>query len=196
MERFVTEQKLGNVSARMLSNVLSGVPADFDVLEAIASGVPRSYPFPPIAFHFYAVDFGERLIGLLALGHFLSRSLHHRQLVGERPPKSRFRLHNVPSEMRHSGKESSRTSSPSCANSNALSCPLSTQPPDPLPPGSTRDSRNVINGSGPPYSLAFDLRYSPHETRKGRLILSPTPHSWSSAAQPGSALRRAPSTNS
>jgi len=63
MERFVTEQKLGNVSARMLSNVLSGVPADFDVLEAIASGVPRSYPFPPIAFHFYAADFGERLIG-------------------------------------------------------------------------------------------------------------------------------------
>ena len=69
MERFVTEQKLGNVSARMISNVLSGVPADFDVLEAIASGVPRSYPFPSIAFHFYAADFGERLIGLPALGH-------------------------------------------------------------------------------------------------------------------------------
>ena len=71
MERFITEQKIGatSMSARMLSNVLSGEPADYGTLHAIASGVPRSFPFPSVAFHFYAAEFGERLIGLPAMGH-------------------------------------------------------------------------------------------------------------------------------
>ena len=71
MEQFVTEQKVAitSMSARMLSNVLSGEPADYETLHAILSGVPRSFPFPSIALHFYAPEFGERLIGLPAMGH-------------------------------------------------------------------------------------------------------------------------------
>ena len=71
MARFVTDQKLGasSMHARMLSNVPTAEPADFATLPAIAAGLPRSYPFPSVALHFYAADFGERLIGLPALGH-------------------------------------------------------------------------------------------------------------------------------
>lgn len=53
----------------MLSNVLSGEPADYETLHAILSGVPRSFPFPSVALHFYTPEFGERLVGLPAMGH-------------------------------------------------------------------------------------------------------------------------------
>jgi len=71
MERFVTNLKLGGtvMGGRILSNALSDEPADYATLEAIATGVPRSFPFNAVAFHFYAPEFGERLIGLPATGH-------------------------------------------------------------------------------------------------------------------------------
>ena len=55
----------------MLSNSVSGEPAEFSLLQAILAGVPRSYPFSGVWLHFYAPVFGERLIGLPKLGHSL-----------------------------------------------------------------------------------------------------------------------------
>jgi hypothetical protein len=71
MNRFVTNRKLGNrlLGGRILSNALSDEPFDYATLEAIAAGVPRSFPFHSISLHFYVPEFGERLIGLPAAGH-------------------------------------------------------------------------------------------------------------------------------
>lgn len=71
MDRFITNRKLGNglLGARILSNALSDEPVEYATLEAIAAGVPRSFPFHAISLHFYAPEFGERLIGLPAAGH-------------------------------------------------------------------------------------------------------------------------------
>ncbi len=67
MERFVT----GTEEARLLSNAETGEAAEYSTLQAIAAGVPRSYPFGGAALHFYAPAFGERLIGLPKAGHSL-----------------------------------------------------------------------------------------------------------------------------
>ena len=53
----------------MLSNVESGEPIEYAILQAIAEGIPRSYPFRTVALHFHSPEFGERLIGLPAMGH-------------------------------------------------------------------------------------------------------------------------------
>lgn len=72
MERFLTDRKLmGSSSVRALSNVTTGDPAEYSMLQAILLGVPRSYPFPAVSLHFYTPDFGERTIGLPASGHSL-----------------------------------------------------------------------------------------------------------------------------
>lgn len=72
MEQFLTDRKLfGSSSVRALSNVATGDPAEYPMLQAILLGVPRSYPFPAVSLHFYAPEFGERLIGLPASGHSL-----------------------------------------------------------------------------------------------------------------------------
>ena len=73
MERFLTRRKLagGLEGARMLSNAATGEPAECATLEAIAAGIPRSLPFHGVGLHFYASEFGERLIGLPAMGHSL-----------------------------------------------------------------------------------------------------------------------------
>ncbi|HLY43721.1 MAG TPA: hypothetical protein VKR52_21080 [Terracidiphilus sp.] len=74
MERFVTQRRLipaDPSERRMISNSTTGEPADYATLDAILAGVPRSYPFPAISLHFHAPQFGERLIGLPAVGHSL-----------------------------------------------------------------------------------------------------------------------------
>jgi len=71
MGRFVTEVKHPTGSMRMISNGESGEAAEYSILSQIAAGVPRSYPFNGISFHFYAAAFGERLVGLPAMGHSL-----------------------------------------------------------------------------------------------------------------------------
>jgi len=71
MSRFLTEKKVPifPTGMRVLSNAVSGEPLEYSLLEPILAGVPRSYPFGSIALHFYASEFGERLIGLPASGH-------------------------------------------------------------------------------------------------------------------------------
>jgi hypothetical protein len=71
MNRFLSDRQLagGLMGARMLSNALSGEPVDLATLESIAAGVPRSFPFHALGLHLHAPAFGERLIGLPALGH-------------------------------------------------------------------------------------------------------------------------------
>jgi hypothetical protein len=70
MERFLTSGKTALMTnRRMLTNVETGEPADYATLEAIAVGIPRSFPFRAVGLHFYTSAFGERLIGLPAMGH-------------------------------------------------------------------------------------------------------------------------------
>ena len=71
MERFLGHRQLFAQSpgARMLSNVATGEMVEFATLEAIAAGVPRSYPLASVAMHFHASEFGERSIGLPAMVH-------------------------------------------------------------------------------------------------------------------------------
>ncbi len=73
MERFLGHRQLFGQApeVRVLSNVATGEAVEYSTLEAIAAGVPRSYPFGSAALHFYAPEFGERLIGLPAMGHSL-----------------------------------------------------------------------------------------------------------------------------
>ncbi len=73
MERFLGHRQFLGQGAgmRMISNAETGEPAEFSTIEAIAKGVPRSYPFGSVALHFYTPEFGERLIGLPAMGHSL-----------------------------------------------------------------------------------------------------------------------------
>jgi hypothetical protein len=73
MEAFITHRPLmpGTKDVRMISNSDTGEPCDFALLEAIAAGVPRRYPFRSVGLHFHAPEFGERLIGLPARGHSL-----------------------------------------------------------------------------------------------------------------------------
>ncbi len=73
MERFLGQRQFLGQGAgmRMISNAETGEPAEFSTIEAIAKGVPRSYPFGSVALHFYTPEFGERLIGLPAMGHSL-----------------------------------------------------------------------------------------------------------------------------
>lgn len=73
MERFITERPLmpGTRDVRMISNSKTGEPCDYAMLDAIAAGVPRSFPFRSVSLHFHAPEFGERLIGLPAMGHSL-----------------------------------------------------------------------------------------------------------------------------
>jgi hypothetical protein len=73
MERFLGHRQFfgQGPGMRMVSNVTTGEAADYATLQTIATGVPRTYPFGSVALHFYAPAFGERLIGLPAMGHSL-----------------------------------------------------------------------------------------------------------------------------
>jgi hypothetical protein len=73
MERFLVSAPLipGTSDSRFLSNSETGEPADYSILQAIAAGVPRSYPLGAVLIHFHAPPFGERLIGLPRFGHSL-----------------------------------------------------------------------------------------------------------------------------
>jgi hypothetical protein len=73
MERFLVVSPLipGTSDSRFLTNAATGEPADYSTLQAIAAGVPRSYPLGAILIHFHAPPFGERLIGLPKFGHSL-----------------------------------------------------------------------------------------------------------------------------
>jgi hypothetical protein len=55
----------------MISNSATGEAAEYPTIQAIAAGVPRSYPFASVAMHFHAPVFGERLIGLPKMGNSL-----------------------------------------------------------------------------------------------------------------------------
>lgn len=65
LERFVTDAAPipGMPGARRLSNGPTSPGANeavpYSILQAIAAGVPRSYPFHSVAIHFYAPEFGE-----------------------------------------------------------------------------------------------------------------------------------------
>jgi hypothetical protein len=73
MERFLGHRQFfgQGPGTRMISNVATAEAVEYSVLAAIAAGVPRAYPFSSVALHFYAPEFGERLIGLPAMGHSL-----------------------------------------------------------------------------------------------------------------------------
>jgi len=74
LERFVTSAApmAGITGARRISNgplsPAAGEAVPFATLHAIASGVPRSFPFHSIAIHFHAPEFGE-LVPAAAPGH-------------------------------------------------------------------------------------------------------------------------------
>ena len=57
--------------SRMLTNVATGERVEYSTLQAILSGVPRSYPLGAIWLHFYSPVFGDRLIGLPKMGNSL-----------------------------------------------------------------------------------------------------------------------------
>ncbi len=67
LARFVTEAspapQLGIAGARRLSNGPLSAGANeavpYETLQAIAAGVPRSFPFHGVALHFYSPEFGE-----------------------------------------------------------------------------------------------------------------------------------------
>ncbi|SRR5579871_4527969 len=69
MDPFRTQRQTPLGVMNVLSNYLTGEPAPYLTLEAIFAGIPRSYPFRSVTLHFYALEFGERLIGLPAAGH-------------------------------------------------------------------------------------------------------------------------------
>jgi hypothetical protein len=73
MKRFLTMTALipGSSESRTLSNSATGEAVEYSTLQAIAAGVPRTYPFSGVWLHFHAPVFGERLIGLPKLGHSL-----------------------------------------------------------------------------------------------------------------------------
>ena len=74
MERFLTLSSLipgSPTQSRLLSNSATGEAAEYSTIQAIAAGVPRSYPFSAVVLHFHAPAFGERLIGLPQFGHSL-----------------------------------------------------------------------------------------------------------------------------
>jgi hypothetical protein len=73
MERFITFRPIlpGASDSRLLSNSVTGEAAAYPMLQAIAAGVPRSYPFAAVVMHFHSPAFGERLIGLPKFGNSL-----------------------------------------------------------------------------------------------------------------------------
>jgi hypothetical protein len=93
MERFLTFRALmpAGSQSRLLSNSATGEAAEYSTLQAIAAGVPQSYPFGVVALHFHAPAFGERLIGLPKFGHSLPGVL----LIDNRSIKGRQRALSV-----------------------------------------------------------------------------------------------------
>jgi hypothetical protein len=73
MQRFLTSRPLlsGGTESRMLSNSTTGEAAEYSTIQAITSGVPRTYAFLGVWMHFYVPLFGERLIGLPKMGDSL-----------------------------------------------------------------------------------------------------------------------------
>lgn len=71
MNQFLVEIQIpgGRVGGHMLSNARSGEPVDWVAIESVAAGVPRSFPFQAVGLHLYEPAFGERLVGLPAIGH-------------------------------------------------------------------------------------------------------------------------------
>src|SRR5579863_7757893 len=59
MKRFETFSALihGSSESRLLSNSATGEAAEYSTLQAIAVGVPRSYPFGAVILHFHAPAF-------------------------------------------------------------------------------------------------------------------------------------------
>jgi hypothetical protein len=78
MERFLSDasplpghSQPGSTKMRQFSNAATGEAIAYAAIQAIAVGVPRSYPFNSVAMHFYAPVFGEALPGLPKFGHSL-----------------------------------------------------------------------------------------------------------------------------
>jgi hypothetical protein len=70
MERFLaTDSPLrGFPELRRLSNAVSGEPVAFPSIQAIADGVPRSFPFHSATIHLHAPAFGELVPGAPKIG--------------------------------------------------------------------------------------------------------------------------------
>jgi hypothetical protein len=73
MERFLGRRQLfgQGPGMRMLSNSATGEAAEYSTLLAIAAGVPRSYAFSSVVLHFYAPEFGEKLVGIPLMANSL-----------------------------------------------------------------------------------------------------------------------------
>lgn len=77
LQRFLVESDAlpAGLAVRQISNDAassdvraSGEPVPFEILLAIAAGVPRSFPFHGISFHLHSAAFGESPAGLLPAG--------------------------------------------------------------------------------------------------------------------------------
>lgn len=70
MQRFLAANSpmTGFPEVRRLSNAISGEAAAFSTIQAIAAGVPRSFPFHNATIHFYAPAFGELVVGASLIG--------------------------------------------------------------------------------------------------------------------------------
>lgn len=70
MERFLAADSpmAGFPGVRRLSNAASGEAAAFSSIQAIAAGVPRSFPFHNATIHFHAPAFGELVPGASQIG--------------------------------------------------------------------------------------------------------------------------------
>jgi hypothetical protein len=65
MERFLADvsHTPPHPQARRLTNLSTSEPAEYAILQAIAAGVPRSYPFRTVSMHFHAPAFGAEFRG-------------------------------------------------------------------------------------------------------------------------------------
>ena len=78
MEKFLSEvsplwgdSQPASPKTRQLSNAATGEAVEISTIQAIAAGIPRSYPFNAAALHFHTPVFGEALRGLPKFGHSL-----------------------------------------------------------------------------------------------------------------------------
>ena len=83
LQRFLVESAAlpAGLAVRQISNdaassdvSAAGEPVPFEILLAIAAGVPRSFPFHGISFHLHSAAFGEPTAGVLPAGVMISDS--------------------------------------------------------------------------------------------------------------------------
>ena len=77
MERFLATDSpmTGFPETRRLTNAVSGEAVAFSSVQAIAAGVPRSFPFHNAAIHLHAPAFGEMVFGAARIGSSMAGAL-------------------------------------------------------------------------------------------------------------------------